>query len=56
MSLRLDIKKKLIVHSPRVKSVEFHPELPWILSGLYSGTVAIHDYQSQVSIFLYRVA
>lgn len=50
MSLRLDIKKKLLAHSPRVKSVDFHPELPWILSALYNGSVAIHDYQTQSCI------
>jgi coatomer subunit beta' len=50
MSLRLDIKKKLLAHSPRVKSVDFHPDLPWILSALYNGSVAIHDYQNQTCI------
>jgi len=47
MPLRLDIKKKLSARSDRVKSVDFHPTEPWVLSGLYSGNVFIWDYNTQ---------
>ena len=47
--LKFDVKKKLISHSERVKSVELHPELPWVLSGLFSGNITIYDHSSQVT-------
>jgi 23S rRNA A2030 N6-methylase RlmJ len=39
MPLRLDIKRKLVQRSDRVKGVELHPTEPWILANLYSGNV-----------------
>ena len=44
MSLKFEVKKKHITRSERVKSVELHPDLPWVLSALYSGNITIHDY------------
>lgn len=44
--MKLDIKKKLLTRSERVKSTELHPSLPWVLIGLYTGTVNIFDYNS----------
>ncbi|CAN6927908.1 unnamed protein product, partial [Brassica oleracea] len=46
--LRLEIKKKLAQRSERVKSVDLHPTEPWILASLYSGTLCIWNYQTQV--------
>lgn len=46
MSLKFDVKKKHVVRSERVKSVHLHPELPWVLSGLYTGSVTIQDYST----------
>ncbi|CAL5444003.1 unnamed protein product [Camellia sinensis] len=34
--------------SERVKSLDFHPTKPWILTSLHSGTICIWNYQSQV--------
>ncbi|CAH8386008.1 unnamed protein product [Eruca vesicaria subsp. sativa] len=48
MPLRLEIKKKLAQRSERVKSVDLHPTEPWILASLYSGTLCIWNYQTQV--------
>jgi coatomer subunit beta' len=45
--MKLEIKKKLLSRSERVKSVELHPTLPWVLIGLYAGTVIIFDYNQQ---------
>ncbi|KAG7594967.1 WD40 repeat [Arabidopsis thaliana x Arabidopsis arenosa] len=48
MPLRLEIKRKLAQRSERVKSVDLHPTEPWILASLYSGTLCIWNYQTQV--------
>ncbi|CAN6997832.1 unnamed protein product, partial [Brassica rapa subsp. trilocularis] len=46
--LRLEIKKKFAQRSERVKCVDLHPTEPWILASLYSGTLCIWNYQTQV--------
>jgi coatomer subunit beta' len=46
--MRFEVKKKLSTQSERVKSIEFHPELTWVLSALYSGNISIYDYSNQV--------
>lgn len=33
-----NIQRQLFARSERVKSVDFHPQEPWILTTLYSGT------------------
>lgn len=48
--MKLDIKKKLLNRSDRVKSVDLHPTLPWVLTALYSGTVMIYDYNAQTQV------
>jgi coatomer subunit beta' len=48
--MKFELKKKLVARSERVKSVDFHPTLPWILIGLYNGAVSIYDYNSQNSL------
>jgi coatomer subunit beta' len=50
MPLRLDIKRKLSARSERVKSVDFHPTEPWILSALYSGHLFIWNYETQALV------
>eukprot|EP01017_Pseudomicrothorax_dubius_P036227 TRINITY_DN516_c0_g1_i1.p1 TRINITY_DN516_c0_g1~~TRINITY_DN516_c0_g1_i1.p1 ORF type:complete len:884 (-),score=266.35 TRINITY_DN516_c0_g1_i1:3523-6174(-) len=50
MPLKFDIKKKLVSRSERVKSVDLHPDLPWVLAALYSGNIAIYDYQTQSTV------
>lgn len=46
MPLKLDIRKKLVAASERVKSVDIHPTEPWALAGLYSGNLIIWDYEN----------
>jgi coatomer subunit beta' len=46
MPLRLDIKRKLVQRSDRVKGVDLHPVEPWILANLYSGNVFIWNHQT----------
>ncbi|XP_020097538.1 coatomer subunit beta'-1-like isoform X1 [Ananas comosus] len=53
--LRLEIKRKLVQRSERVKSVDLHPTEPWILASLYSGSVCIWDYQSQTMVKSFEV-
>ena len=48
MSLRLEIKKKMLERSPRVKAIDFHNQNPWVVFGLYSGTLSLFDYSSNV--------
>lgn len=56
MPLRLDIKKKLSSRSERVKCVEIHPTQPWVLSGLYSGNILIHDHITQAVLKSFEVS
>lgn len=46
--MKLEVKKKLVIRSVRVKSVDVHPTLPWVLVGLYSGYANIYDFNTQV--------
>ncbi|GMR50177.1 hypothetical protein PMAYCL1PPCAC_20372, partial [Pristionchus mayeri] len=47
MPLRLDVKRKLLARSDRVKSVDLHPSEPWLLAALYNGNVHIWNYETQ---------
>lgn len=38
----------MLERSPRVKAIDFHPHNPWVVFGLYSGTLALHDYSNNV--------
>ncbi|KAK7261842.1 hypothetical protein RIF29_28165 [Crotalaria pallida] len=42
--LSLEIENEFVQNSERVKSVDLHPTEPWILVGLYSGTISIWNY------------
>lgn len=44
--IKFEAKKKLVSRTERVKSVELHPELPWVLLALYSGNIRIYDYSN----------
>ncbi|XP_017492758.1 PREDICTED: coatomer subunit beta'-like, partial [Rhagoletis zephyria] len=46
--LKLDVRRKLLAHSDRVKCVDLHPVEPWLLCGLYSGHVHIWNYETQL--------
>ncbi|KAH9505874.1 Coatomer subunit beta' [Dermatophagoides farinae] len=46
MPLKLDVRRKLLAHSDRVKCVDLHPLEPWLLCGLYSGQVHIWNYET----------
>lgn len=55
MSLRLEIKKKMMERSPRVKSIDFHNQNTWVVFGLYSGTLALYDYSNNVPLLTCRL-
>jgi coatomer subunit beta' len=54
MSLKLEIQKKSLERSPRVKALDFHHDNTWVVSGLYSGTITLHDYSTNVYPILHR--
>ncbi|OBZ70384.1 Coatomer subunit beta' [Grifola frondosa] len=52
----LDVNRKLFTRSDRVKGVDFHPTEPWILTGLYNGTVNIYNHETGALIKTFEVA
>ena len=48
--MKLNLKKRLLAHSGKVKSVDFHPTFSWILLGLYNGSLSIYDYNTKSSV------
>ena len=45
---RAGVQRKLSARSDRVKSVDFHPSEPWVMTCLYNGNVYIWNYDNQV--------
>ncbi|KAF8583901.1 coatomer beta [Ramaria rubella] len=52
----LDVNRKLFARSDRVKSVDFHPTEPWLLAGLYNGSVNIYNHDTGALIKTFEVA
>lgn len=52
----LDIQRKFFSRSERVKSVDFHPTEPWLLAGLYDGTVMLWNYETGAEVKTFEVA
>ncbi|KYK71532.1 putative COPI protein [Toxoplasma gondii TgCatPRC2] len=50
MPLRVSLKKHFFARSERVKSVDFHPTEPFLLSALYDGRLQIHDYTTHALV------
>lgn len=55
MPLKLDVKRKLLARSDRVKCVDLHPVEPWVLSSLYNGHVHVWNYETQTSVKSFEV-
>ncbi|KAL0852444.1 hypothetical protein ABMA28_000620 [Loxostege sticticalis] len=55
MPLRLDIKRKLMARSDRVKCVDQHPTEPWLLCSLYNGDVNIWNFETHTQIKRFEV-
>ena len=56
MPLKLEAKKKLSSRTDRVKAIEIHPVQPWVVSGLYNGSVVIYDYITQAALKSFEVS
>jgi len=54
--VRLDMKKKLVARSDRVKCCDFHPTEPWLLCSLFSGQVHIWNYSTQTLVKTFEVS
>ena len=50
------VQKKLFSRSDRVKAVDFHPTEPWLLTGLYNGTVSIYNHDTGAVVKTFEVA
>lgn len=55
MPLKLDVKKKLVARSERVKCLDLHPTEYWILVSLYDGKVHIWHYETQQLLKTFEV-
>ncbi|VDN01653.1 unnamed protein product [Thelazia callipaeda] len=55
MPLRLDVKKRLLARSDRVKSIDLHPTEAWMLVALYNGNVHIWNYENQQLVKSFEV-
>ncbi|KAF9117060.1 hypothetical protein BGX27_005610 [Mortierella sp. AM989] len=56
MGMKLEIKKKMLARSERVKSMDFHPTEPWILASLYDGHAYIWNYETQALVKTFEVS
>ncbi|OSX59589.1 hypothetical protein POSPLADRAFT_1067270 [Postia placenta MAD-698-R-SB12] len=52
----LDVNRKLFSRSDRVKGVDFHPTEPWLLTGLYNGTVNIYNHETGAIVKTFEVS
>jgi len=55
MPLRLDVKRKLLARSDRVKSIDLHPTEPGTLVSLYNGHVHIWNHETQQLVKSFEV-
>ncbi|GIX79871.1 coatomer subunit beta' [Caerostris extrusa] len=55
MPLKLDVKRKLLARSDRVKCVDLHPSEPWMLASLYNGNVHIWNLEMQLLVKTFEV-
>ncbi|KAJ3482906.1 hypothetical protein NLI96_g6658 [Meripilus lineatus] len=52
----LDVNRTFFTRSDRVKGVDFHPTEPWLLTGLYNGTVNIYNHETGALVKTFEVA
>lgn len=55
MPLRVDVKRKLLARSDRVKSIDLHPTEPWQLVALYNGNLHVWNHETQTLVKSYEV-
>ncbi|ORX80290.1 Coatomer, beta' subunit [Basidiobolus meristosporus CBS 931.73] len=54
--MKIDIKRKLLSRSDRVKCVDLHPTEPWVLGSLYNGSVYVWNYETQSLVKNFEVS
>ncbi|KIM26794.1 hypothetical protein M408DRAFT_330396 [Serendipita vermifera MAFF 305830] len=54
--MHIEVNKKLFARSDRVKSVDFHPTEPWVITGLYNGSVNIYNHLTGAVIKTFEIA
>lgn len=53
---KVDVKRKLLNKSERVKSVDIHPTEPWVLTSLFTGQVQILNFKSKSVLKTFEVS
>ncbi|KAG8219095.1 coatomer WD associated region-domain-containing protein [Butyriboletus roseoflavus] len=51
-----DVSRKLFSRSDRVKGTDFHPTEPWLLTGLYNGSVNIYNHETGALVKTFEVS
>ncbi|KAF8876230.1 coatomer protein [Mucidula mucida] len=51
-----EVNKKQLHRSERVKGIDFHPTEPWVLTGLYNGTVIIYNHDTGAVVKTFEVS
>jgi coatomer subunit beta' len=51
-----DVNRKLFSRSDRVKGADFHPTEPWLLTGLYNGSVNIYNHETGALVKTFEVS
>ncbi|KIJ69714.1 hypothetical protein HYDPIDRAFT_120671 [Hydnomerulius pinastri MD-312] len=51
-----DVSRKLFSRSDRVKGTDFHPTEPWLLTGLYNGSVNIYNHETGALVKSFEVS
>ncbi|EPQ58853.1 coatomer protein [Gloeophyllum trabeum ATCC 11539] len=52
----LDVNRRFFQRTDRVKGVDFHPTEPWLLTGLYNGSVNIYNHETGALVRTFEVA
>ncbi|GAA96135.1 uncharacterized protein L969DRAFT_84004 [Mixia osmundae IAM 14324] len=55
MPMLLEVTRKALVRSERVKSIDFHPTEPWVIAGLYTGRVVIWNTDTGALVKTFEV-
>ena len=48
--MKVNLKRKFVAKTGKVKSVDFHLTYNWILLGLYNGSISIYDFNTNSSV------
>ena len=55
MPLKLEVRRKLLARSDRVKCVDQHPVENWMLASLYNGHIHVWNYETQTLVKSFEV-